>query len=260
MRCFNIGQWSGNKYTYNDTTQDCKLFVSRFLSGTNPKLWTLLGDSTMRRLFRTIISTKQLKCHRLQKCYKTNNTFNEYIDFQFGIKTKGKSVKEQSKCESEIHGCKGKFQEIEYIENHFTTNKNIKGLNVPKYVLFNFYLSTNPRDVCIVNAGLHDQNPEQSSVTDYEYLENVKEYIGFLRKPCKYIIWISTNNVLDLKQYGQKNARIRLWNSLVEQMLRKEFPDVGYIDMYPMSTIRAMHQDNVHMKPVYYNKEASFFI
>ena len=213
----------------------------------------------MRRLFRTIIYKKQLKCHRLQKCYKTNNTFNEYIKVPSGIKTKGKSVKEQSKCQSEIRGCQGKFQEIEYIENHFTTNTNMKGLNVPKFVLLNFYLSTNPRDVCIVNAGLHDQNPKHR-VTDYEYLENVKEFIGFLREPCKSIIWISTNNVLELKQYDQRNGRIRLWNNLVEQMLRKEFPDVGYIDMYPMSTIRAMHQDNVHMNSVYYKEEASFFI
>ena len=219
MRCFNIGHWSGNEYTHNHTKQDCKLFVSRFLSGTNPKLWTLLGDSTMRKLFRQIINTGQLKCHRLQKCYKLNNTFHEYLQFQSG--TKGKSFKNKSKCLSEMQGCEGKFKEIEYIPILFTTNVNPRGFNIPKYVLLNFYLSKNPRDVCIVNAGLHDQNPEQSNVTDYEYLENVKEYIGFLRQSCKKIIWISTNNVLDMKQYGKRNAKIRLWNSLVEQMLKK---------------------------------------
>ena len=93
----------------------------------------------MRKLFRQMINTGQLKCHRLQKCYKVNNTFHEYIQFQLG--TKGTKIQDQSKCLSEMQGCEDKFKETEYIPVLFTTNVNPRGLNVPKYVLLNFYLS-----------------------------------------------------------------------------------------------------------------------
>ena len=255
-RCYNKGAWRHNHYVPENPEQDCRKFVSMFLKDIKPKSWIFLGDSTMRRLFGRIVSNKPFKCRLLKKC-QTDCAFNVYINMSVNA-VKGKVCKTRSDgCKSELYGCQNKIRDVEYIQNHFTKNSIIRGINVTKYSLLNSYLRKNPKDICVVNAGLHDQG---HNLSNNAYVNNVKGFLSYLNDSCKRMIWISINCVLGLKRYDQSNKTIRLWNDLIEQMLYNEYPEIAYIDMYPMSTIKSMHQDNVHMKPVYYAEAAKLFV
>ena len=118
------------------------------------------------------------------------------------------------------------------------------------------YLSSKPRDVCVANVGLHEGAKE---VTTLEYTNAVETYLSLLQPHCKSIIWISTSAVKGDPKYRQNNACIQEWNQSVKRMIVTKFPNIAYIDMYPMSTVLEMHVDNVHLSGVYYKKAASFF-
>ena len=118
------------------------------------------------------------------------------------------------------------------------------------------YLRNKTRDVCVANVGLHEGAKE---VTTLEYTNAVETYLSLLQAHCKSIIWISTSAVKGDPKYRQNNACIQEWNKSVRTMIINEFPEIAFIDMYPMSTLHQMHIDNVHLSGVYYGKAASFF-
>ena len=161
-------------------------------------------------------------------------------------------------------GCLGakyqcKLKSIEYLPIYFANNSTM-GLpwnNITKFQALDLYFSLQPlQDVCVVNTGMHAAG---HNYTDEEYTENVKLYLIFLSKYCRQIIWISITSVLGQDAYSQSNETILRWNHKIDTMITLTFKHIGYIDMYPMSTERSMHVDNVHMDSMFYNKAAQFF-
>ena len=118
------------------------------------------------------------------------------------------------------------------------------------------YLQENVIDVCVSNTGLHEAGHNHS---DTQYVTNVKKYITYLVKYCRYVIWISISAVRGDPNFKQSNRVIKRWNQMILQIIIKEFPQVAYIDMFPMSIRYDMHVDNVHLNSTYYKGTARFF-
>ena len=95
---------------------------------------------------------------------------------------------------------------------------------------------------------------------DQTYVDNIRIQLSLLQDVCERIIWLSLNYVLGDPKYNQKNGRILKWNGMVDWALQNQFPEVAYIDMFPMSTLESMHADNVHMNVVYYQEVAKLFM
>jgi len=103
------------------------------------------------------------------------------------------------------------------------------------------YLARSPRDLCLVNSGLHDAQLGQrelfgqGNLTDEQYVRNVADYITALQPGCRKIVWMATTAVCGQPLYPQKNADIKIWNAKVLQLLRTRFPEVSWVDLFHMS-------------------------
>ena len=161
----------------------------------------------------------------------------------------------QSGCLNGLHAFQNKS--IEFIGNAYSQDVNYTDSDLSKYELITSHLHANPKDVCVINTGMHDQK-KIASIN--KYTDYVRHYLTYLEKYCNKMIWLSINSVLNDEQHNQRNNVILEWNRSVVNMLRNHFPEVGYVDMFPMYMRRDMHQNNVHMNVTYYAEAARFFL
>ena len=120
------------------------------------------------------------------------------------------------------------------------------------------YLSDVPRDICIVNAGLHDMEINKGAMHSEQYVINVDSYMELIRPGCKQIVWIHTSSVKGVEKYIhlQNNPKISEWNKAVEKMLIQKHRHVFIIDVFEFS--KQSHVDNVHLNGKYYSMLAGF--
>ena len=267
--CANIGRWINEKYIVLNKLHDCRHFVEKFLEGAPTKTWAFFGDSTMRYLVSHIFENTDCTYHMVKKCKTLKCTYQDYFELGFNIKKQPMSCDEQLRCKftskfsgefragcaSSLHICKDKS--IEWIMNAFANDENYTYTANTKLELFAGYFSKHPKDVCLVNTGLHDLAKRTNTVT--KFTDNVRNYLTQLQPYCNKLIWISINRSLNKRVYAQRNDKIMASNRSVQKMLQKYFPSVGYIAVDPMSKRRDMHIDNLHMNATYYNTEARFF-
>lgn len=147
------------------------------------------------------------------------------------------------------------------------------------------YLQQDPRDLCVLNAGIHDMqctaepapaHPWRNHTViddDKTYVNNVAKYIELIEPGCKRMIWLHTTAICGVPKHCQRNTRILLWNQLVEAMLQDRFPDVAVVDTFPVTTSLSQHQcfcdkhkgstwngDQVHLQEIYSNLVRSWIL
>ena len=258
--CYNKGKWVGQEYVIESPEDDCRKYVSNFLHSLPHHSFLFLGDSTVSLLTKTMIANATRQCLIIKKCKASCSLLN-YMDMPYDkdriLVKERQNPKVCNGCLNGLYSCGDKT--VEFIKVYDAPDKMLANLktNLTKFELFTAYLSKFPKDVCVANSGMWDL---RKNITGERYATDVKSYITMLSLNCNRIIWISINAVLGDKKFKQSNDKILAWNKLVENMLRKDYPNVGYIDLYPMSVQKDYHVDNVHMKTVYYDKEASFFV
>ena len=254
--CYNKGNWKNGRYIAQDEKQDCRVFVKKVLKNNPSKSWLFVGDSTMNYLFNQIQTRPSLNCHVIKKCDK-QCTVAEYIYLPVSAH-KRRACKVRGPCRNQMNQCRHNVNTVEYILTDFARDSKVAGSNKTVYQLLDWYLSNTSKDVCVLNIGMHDNG---HNATDDQYVQGVSNLLSHFQPPhCSSLIWISINNVLGLKKFGQSNTKILRWNRLVEEMLKEEYPDTAYIDIYPMSTQKKMHKDNVHLDKLYYKTLAGFFL
>ena len=159
-------------------------------------------------------------------------------------------------CANRLDICEWGEKKIEYIAVRYPYDEPEKTANSTKLtLLFNYLGSYQQRDVCVLNVGLHG-----SRLTMPKYTSKVKSYIASFAPFCHRIIWLTVNCVRGDKQYIQRNNKIIKQNAMNLKMIIDTYPDIGIIDMYPMSTLYSMHVDNPHLNDTYYDKASSFFL
>lgn len=243
---------------------------SQFLRRTNTS-WVFLGDSTMNRLFDSIIKTKR-SCKSVKRAPGRCNLL-PYL----GQKKRKKWTKPSKnegphmyglnhpfctdchECNSELYDC-GKHT-FEYISVEFARDVEIQTptSNTTQETIAQ-YLQLKECDIfckCVVNSGIHDM--ALPHLTDQLYVKHVHFYVQQLVNSCQNVVWMSMTAVRGDKGFPQNNGRIHRWNMLIKGMLHKNFPKVGFIDVFSMSNFTNLHFDNVHLKRSGYDLIASFF-
>ena len=149
--------------------------------------------------------------------------------------------------------------QVEYIPVEFAKDREIQTPILPttQHIVGN-YLSNTPRDICIVNTGLHDMEINKGAMKTEQYVINVDLYMKLIRPGCKQIVWIHTSSVKGVEKYIhlQNNHRILEWNNAVEKMLLQKHPHIFIIDVFDFS--KQSHIDNVHLNAKYYDILAQF--
>ena len=147
----------------------------------------------------------------------------------------------------------------EYIPVEFAKDREIQTPTLPttQHIVGN-YLSDVPRDICIVNAGLHDMEISKGAMQSEQYVMNVDSYMKLIRPGCKQIVWIHTSSVKGVEKYIhlQNNPKISKWNKAVDKMLIQKHRHVFIIDVFEFS--KQSHVDNVHLNGKYYSMLAGF--
>ena len=258
--CYNRGRWEKEQYHLQNKSDDCELLISQFLKGAQRNTWLFLGDSVMRYIIRTLVysTLKKSNCTTLKQC-RTKCTLSEYL--KMSPYTVHVAARDYPSCNDHSNGCGSrKYRcgnvEIEYLKQLFVTElqKNNTRTEFDKIIS---YLEPKPRDICVANLGMHDQQKE--GLTARDYTNSVKQFLLKMENYCGKLIWLSTNAVKGDPRFKQTNTGIQEWNEAVRVMVQADLPYVAFIDMFPMSTLISMHRDNVHMNGVYYKKVASFF-
>ena len=93
-----------------------------------------------------------------------------------------------------------------------------------------YFLKRQPRGVCVVNSGIHDMTLKQ--MPDLTYQTNVQFWLDALiqSQGCGRLVWLQTSSVRGPNEkgqdqhgnpyrYPQTNAKIRVWNKLVADLL-----------------------------------------
>ena len=273
-RCCNKGSWIKeqghdelNRYIPLDADHDSKIFVSRFLKDAHPKSWLFVGDSTMRKMYDQLVILAN--CRLVKRC-ETPCSFDQYLNMEnnFADRSPNESklcVNSGDGCNSQMHLCKNsKMDKVEFIRQLYSgplTNFAVDSFNrqiMDKFVHLHMYLRNKPKSICVLNIGMHGL--ANAKRNDQTYVDNIRIQLSLLNDVCERILWLSLNYVLGDTKYKQKNERILKWNGMVDRALQSQFPEIGYIDMFPMSTLQSMHADNVHMNVVYYQEVAKLFL
>ncbi|XP_063405662.1 uncharacterized protein LOC134689619 [Mytilus trossulus] len=126
-------------------------------------------------------------------------------------------------CNSELFDC-GK-QYFEYISVEFARDVEIQTpTSYTTQGAISQYLQLNVYAVCVVNSGIHDM--ALPHLTDQQYVKHVHFYVQQLVNSCQNVTWMSITAVRGDKGFPQNNRRIHLWNMLIKDMLRKNFPKI----------------------------------
>ena len=121
------------------------------------------------------------------------------------------------------------------------------------------YYQRHRQDVCILNAGLHEER--MHDLSDLAYVANVDQFIGLLAGPCRAMIWLSTSKTGGASNYPQNNTRIARRNGMVHAMLRQHHQGVFFLDLWALSDVpgnSTLYHDNVHFIPAYYTALAAY--
>ena len=272
--CLNRGIWINQYYQLSTPKDDCRAFVSRLLQHSPRKEWLFVGDSTMRRLV-TSFRDNVAPCETIKKCddcelsqyiatplSNSLGYYKTYVDDN--LATNG-SINHMDQCKgwwsAGTTGCANRLdacrdRRVEYIAVPVAFDEQESTTNQFRYALLRDYLKSHPKDVCVINSGLHDEARHQST---NQYIDNVRNYLHIFTQACRKIIWISINVVKGVALYAQRNEMSLAWNTGVREMIGRTYPDIAYIDMFPMSTLKDMHEDNVHLNATYYETAARFF-
>ncbi len=131
-----------------------------------------------------------------------------------------------------------------------------------KNQLQQYNLTTDDR-VCVVNAGIHDQNIcwmiQDDKHCSNIYMKNVETYLKELDSVCGYIVWISITSCSNDVRFPQDNRRSIEWNRGVESLMNRLYPEKSFfVDVWEKSS-NTTHVDNVHFEASYYREVASLF-
>ena len=81
-----------------------------------------------------------------------------------------------------------------------------------------------------------------------KYVENNRWYLDLLLgSKCGSIVWISMTATAEVPPYECLNRKLKDWNDSLRDVLRKEYPQVFYVDVWDKSLVTE-HNDNVHLK------------
>ncbi|XP_063437667.1 uncharacterized protein LOC134718823 isoform X1 [Mytilus trossulus] len=249
------------------TGLNCTNFLKSYFWKKTYKSVVYLGDSCMHRLFLAILGKKRpCKVHKQAgRC----NLISYLGQQKLSNWTKPSSIEgpvwfglthpfctDCSGCNSALFHCRE--TKIEYISVAYARDVAIQStIGNTTQEAVSLYLNSSLTNVCVVNSGMHDMG--LPALTDKLYVKNVQFYVQHLVLTCDNVIWISTTAVKGDKTFPQNNRRIQLWNRLIKEMLRNNFPKVGFMDFFPISNSTKAHSDNVHLTPALYKLFASFF-
>ena len=121
------------------------------------------------------------------------------------------------------------------------------------------YYQRHRQDVCILNAGLHEER--MHDLSHLAYVANVDQFIGLLAGHCRAMIWLSTSKTGGASNYPQNNTRIARRNRMVHAMLRQHHQGVFFLDLWALSDVSGnstLYHDNVHFVPAYYTALAAY--
>ena len=274
--CRNEGIWHNGHYYLKTASDDCKAYVSLFLQNSPKQNWLFVGDSATRRTVNEYRRQHE-SCFVAERCNGDENCdLKRYINVSSVVKiskTKNSSMptsRENDKrigcllmnvgltgCANRLDIC-GKWgeKEIEYIAVRYPFNElEVTAIWTKLTLLFSYLGSSHQRDVCVLNVGLHPVN-----ITVQKYTSKVESFIARFAPFCHRIIWLTANSVRGDKKYSQRNNDIIDKNAMILKMIIDTYPDIGIIDMFPMSTLADMHVDNAHLNETYYDKASSFFL
>ena len=126
-----------------------------------------------------------------------------------------------------------------------TVDEPTKGMTTQQHV--GRYLTAHPKDLCVVNTGLHD-----AKLHDQErvFARNVLVYLELIKPGCTRIVWITTTAVKGVGTNVQNNSIIRLRDNDVLHWLLG-MPRVNVVDVFEESK-KWEHVDNVHLSHAWY--------
>jgi hypothetical protein len=207
---------------------------------------TFIGDSTMMRLADTVkckpIARAAPRCGLLKYVNQTPTTTWFSPNSHQGPVLYGAAHPFCSDCSNCLaYKCANGH---EYIPIEFTSDVTYQSVkhNSTQAIVAD-YLAEHPRNICLVNSGIHDQ---QLKLSDKQFASSLKSYLQLLQRGCKRVIWLQTTAVLG-KNFAQSNDRIRRWNKIATNIA------IDVVDTYQMSSPVSLHTDNVHLNSSYYN-------
>lgn len=229
------------------------------------------GDSTTHRLvaqFKSSLKCIPIRQQIIERCglvsylgfsrkaegYVKPNPFREGPK-NYGVKNPYCS--DCSSCHAEDYDCPDFL--VEYLPVEFlrdveiqTEMSNLTQVNVAHYlerknVTFDFG---------IVNIGLHDA---VLNITDKVFIQNVIEYLGYIRLLFHQIVWILPSKMLIDPKYSQQYAlNVVKRNRLMKPVLQQH--GVVVLDAYKISELDSLHIDTVHLNTTYYSVLSNILI
>ena len=244
---------------------DCHALMAPFLKG-KPK-WTLLGDSTMRLLYAFTEHLFPYKRKLGERCHQEtyfgfpennidmwvppNHSSSEGPVF-FGAMKGNEFCSDCSGCASAkkaaLFNRSLEFLSVEFARDVEVPTAHTKTTQETVALYLDQEVSSATDHVCVVNTGLHGMTVFNDTS---KYVENNRWYIDqLLGSKCGSLVWISISATLELPPYGNLNWKLKEWNDSFREVLRVEYPQVFYVDIWDKSAVTE-HNDNVHLK----NKE-----
>lgn len=228
----------------------------------------LCGDSTVARLFENLpyirpdqnrIIKRSSRCSLLEyyglqrgdTWIKPNHSFEGPL--AFGLENP--FCTDCSGCDAMLMGSSPNEADAqwtyEYVPIEFARDREIQtGTSTTSQETIAEYISaTYQRDLCIVNAGMHDVVLD---ITPDQFAQNTAEYLWFLSPHCKQIVWLLIG--ASLGQRAQTHAKLTQFNNAVVDACGDLPPNAILFDVWSMSLPVELHADNVHHTPIYYSE------
>lgn len=159
-----------------------------------------------------------------------------------------------SGCPPSLRQCSDPSKLLEYLPVEYARDVEVQTTNGTKVHMSTTqahvgrYLTDHPRDLCVVNSGLHD-----AALKDQPRLfpHNVFVYLELIRPGCKHIVWITTSKVRGDKKQPQNNTLIAQADQEVIKLVAP-LSGVSVIDVFEESS-HWEFADNVHKVQEYYS-------
>ena len=238
------------------------------------------GDSTMLRLYHAYVKRVNLTCSHMGPCWEGNcseavrwigkkikaNISQHWVPPRYGIEgpimyglqnpgcldmTNCHHSFDATQCTRKIpagENARAFYYSVEFsrdvalqTDKHNSTQEVVGEL-----------LSYNPADMCIVNAGVHDQAIEMSVK---QHFDNVERYLELLKPHCGKLVWQGLGIMGRSEQYLQGNSISYHWNM---NFAAYDIYATYFMDIWNFSKSFKL-VDNVHMEPIFYDNLSSFY-
>jgi hypothetical protein len=166
-------------------------------------------------------------------------------------------------CEAAANHFYGGYLAVEFARdvemqsaNYATTQENLFKSYIPQYWNAPALVQDFGKPVCIVGTGFHDM--VIPGVTFGVFLENVHWYLSLLQSECSLILWLANSAPGPGFKYYQTRKKTLRWNEGVRRLLRRNFSEIGFVDVYAAS-LDVPHRDHLHLAAEWYKSLAKLF-